>query len=255
MRTVGGRVQRPPPESTAARGRCTGSGTARSPMPLSRAPSTPLPMALSGHTPTRSLARYGLVSAEALQRWQQERDPGRRRTRGAAKISPKPAIGDVLPAQQGASHRAVGPPKVETRASEKTRSLKPTPRSDFREPGAFGPKNLVNGFREQTASLAARPGAEDGRWPRRTARPTHCGFRAYFGRTPVRPDRGNGPAGLGRRSSGRGMSGQAATPVACLWLSSLLVARHAGQQGDAGSAITPPPSGQPARTAARRTSR
>ena len=45
------------------------------------------------------------------------------------------------------------------------------PRSDFREPGAFGPKDLVNGFREQTASPAARPGAEDGRGPRRTARP------------------------------------------------------------------------------------
>lgn len=40
--------------------------------------STPLLMALSGHTSTRSLARYARVSAEALQRWQQERDPGRR---------------------------------------------------------------------------------------------------------------------------------------------------------------------------------
>jgi integrase/recombinase XerC/integrase/recombinase XerD len=41
--------------------------------------STPLLMALAGHTSTRSLARYARVSAEALQRWQQERDPGRRR--------------------------------------------------------------------------------------------------------------------------------------------------------------------------------
>jgi integrase/recombinase XerC/integrase/recombinase XerD len=41
--------------------------------------STPMMMALSGHTSTRSLARYARVSAEALQRWQQERDPGRRR--------------------------------------------------------------------------------------------------------------------------------------------------------------------------------
>ena len=40
--------------------------------------STPLLMALSGHTSTRSLARYARVSAEALQRWQQDRDPGRR---------------------------------------------------------------------------------------------------------------------------------------------------------------------------------
>jgi hypothetical protein len=60
---------------------------------------------------------------------------------------------------RGASDRAVGPPKVETRASEKTRSLKPTPRSDFREPGAFGPKDLVNGFREQTAPPAIGPSA------------------------------------------------------------------------------------------------
>jgi integrase/recombinase XerC/integrase/recombinase XerD len=41
--------------------------------------STPLLMALSGHTSTRSLARYARVSAEGLQRWQQERDPARRR--------------------------------------------------------------------------------------------------------------------------------------------------------------------------------
>src|SRR5271166_2098253 len=60
---------------------------------------------------------------------------------------------------RGASDRAVGPPKVETRASEKTRSLKPTPRSDFREPGAFGPKDLVNGFREQIAPPAIGPSA------------------------------------------------------------------------------------------------
>ena len=60
---------------------------------------------------------------------------------------------------RGASDRAVGPPKVETRASEKTRSLKPTPSSDFREPGAFSPKDLVNGFREQTAPPAIGPSA------------------------------------------------------------------------------------------------
>ena len=60
---------------------------------------------------------------------------------------------------RGASDRAVGPPKVETRASEKTRSLKPTPRSDFRELGAFGPKDLVNGFREQAAPPAIGPSA------------------------------------------------------------------------------------------------
>ena len=35
-------------------------------------------LALSGHMSTRSLARYARVSAEALQCWQQERDPGRR---------------------------------------------------------------------------------------------------------------------------------------------------------------------------------
>ena len=35
-------------------------------------------MARSGHTSTRSLARYARVSAEALQHWQEDRDPGRR---------------------------------------------------------------------------------------------------------------------------------------------------------------------------------
>jgi integrase/recombinase XerC/integrase/recombinase XerD len=41
--------------------------------------STPMLMALSGHTSVRSLARYARVSAEALQRHQAKRDPGRRR--------------------------------------------------------------------------------------------------------------------------------------------------------------------------------
>lgn len=41
--------------------------------------STPMLMALSGHTSVRSLARYARISAEALQRHQAERDPGRRR--------------------------------------------------------------------------------------------------------------------------------------------------------------------------------
>jgi len=41
--------------------------------------STPMLMALSGHTSVRSLARYARVSAEALQRHQAERDPARRR--------------------------------------------------------------------------------------------------------------------------------------------------------------------------------
>ncbi len=40
--------------------------------------STAMLMARSGHTSTRSLARYARVSAEALQRWQEDRDPGRR---------------------------------------------------------------------------------------------------------------------------------------------------------------------------------
>lgn len=48
-------------------------------------------------------------------------------------------------------------------------------------------EDLVNGFREQAVPLAARPGGEDGRGPRRTARPAHCGFRAYLGRTPIWP--------------------------------------------------------------------
>jgi integrase len=41
--------------------------------------STPMLMALSGHTSVRSLATYARVSAEALGRWQAERDPAARR--------------------------------------------------------------------------------------------------------------------------------------------------------------------------------
>ncbi|MDQ2791699.1 MAG: site-specific integrase [Actinomycetota bacterium] len=41
--------------------------------------STPMLMALSGHTSVRSLAIYARVSAEALGRWQAERDPAARR--------------------------------------------------------------------------------------------------------------------------------------------------------------------------------
>jgi integrase/recombinase XerC/integrase/recombinase XerD len=44
--------------------------------------STPMLMALSGHTSERSLAKYARVSAEALGRWQAERDPAARRTSG-----------------------------------------------------------------------------------------------------------------------------------------------------------------------------
>lgn len=40
--------------------------------------STPMLMALSGHTSVRSLARYARVSAEALGHWQADRDPARR---------------------------------------------------------------------------------------------------------------------------------------------------------------------------------
>lgn len=40
--------------------------------------STPMLMALSGHTSVRSLAKYARPSAEALARWQAERDPARR---------------------------------------------------------------------------------------------------------------------------------------------------------------------------------
>ncbi len=40
--------------------------------------STPMLMALSGHTSVRSLAKYARVSAEALERWQAERDPAAR---------------------------------------------------------------------------------------------------------------------------------------------------------------------------------
>ena len=43
-----------------------------------------------------------------------------------------------------------------------------------------------HGYREQAVPLAARPGGQDGRGPRRTARPAHCGFRAYLGCTPSR---------------------------------------------------------------------
>lgn len=41
--------------------------------------STATLLAYSGHTSVASLARYARVSAEALARWQAERDPARRR--------------------------------------------------------------------------------------------------------------------------------------------------------------------------------
>ncbi len=41
--------------------------------------STPMLMAKSGHTSVASLARYARPSAEALQRWQEQNDPARRR--------------------------------------------------------------------------------------------------------------------------------------------------------------------------------
>jgi len=41
--------------------------------------STPMLMAKSGHTSVASLARYARPSAEALGRWQAERDPARRK--------------------------------------------------------------------------------------------------------------------------------------------------------------------------------
>lgn len=41
--------------------------------------STPMMMAMSGHTSVASLARYARPSAEALARWQQDRDPALRR--------------------------------------------------------------------------------------------------------------------------------------------------------------------------------
>lgn len=41
--------------------------------------STPMLMAKSGHTSVASLARYARPSAEALQRWQEQHDPARRR--------------------------------------------------------------------------------------------------------------------------------------------------------------------------------
>jgi len=41
--------------------------------------STPMLMAKSGHTSVASLARYARPSSEALQRWQEQNDPGRRR--------------------------------------------------------------------------------------------------------------------------------------------------------------------------------
>lgn len=44
--------------------------------------STPMLMALSGHTSVRSLAKYARVSPEALARWQAERDPAGRRAGG-----------------------------------------------------------------------------------------------------------------------------------------------------------------------------
>jgi integrase len=43
--------------------------------------STPMLMALSGHTSVRSLTRYAKVSAEALGRWQAQTDPAARRRR------------------------------------------------------------------------------------------------------------------------------------------------------------------------------
>ena len=41
--------------------------------------SAPMLMTKSGHTSVRSLARYARVSVDALQRFEAERDPARRR--------------------------------------------------------------------------------------------------------------------------------------------------------------------------------
>lgn len=46
--------------------------------------STPMLMALSGHSSVRSLGRYARVSAEALGRWQAGRDPAARRRRSGS---------------------------------------------------------------------------------------------------------------------------------------------------------------------------
>ena len=90
---------------------------------------------------------------------------------------------------RGASDRAVGPPKVETRASEKTRSLKPTSRSNFREPGAFDPKDLLTASENRQPFRRSDPRRCRRSRPSMTARPTYCTFRAYLGRTPGRRTR------------------------------------------------------------------
>jgi len=63
------------------------SGTSRGTPGLTHAAeqgaSTPMLMALSGHTSVRSLANYVRVCAEALGKWQAQRDPAARRTGGA----------------------------------------------------------------------------------------------------------------------------------------------------------------------------
>ncbi|MEV4383514.1 hypothetical protein [Streptosporangium sp. NPDC049644] len=49
---------------------------------LTHAASTPMLVALFGHISVRSLTKYARVSAEALGRWQAERDPAGRRVGG-----------------------------------------------------------------------------------------------------------------------------------------------------------------------------
>lgn len=133
----------------------------------------------------RKFPREPLTGTRRMRSSRRARPFPARASRGTAKISPKPAVGDVLPAQQGASDRAVGPPKVEIRASEKTRSLKPTPRSDFREPGAFGRKTWSTASENRQPLRRSDPRRRRRSRPSMTARPAYCTFRAYLGRTPA----------------------------------------------------------------------
>jgi hypothetical protein len=120
---------------------------------------------------------------------------------------------------RGASDRAVGPPKVETRASEKTRSLKPTPALTSENPELSARKTWSTASENRQPLRRSDPRRRRRPRPSMTARPAYCTFRAYLGRTPHGPNpemrRPRGPADLAAQSSSicSGSSGASACPA------------------------------------------
>src|ERR1039457_7070110 len=85
---------------------------------------------------------------------------------------------------RGASDRAVGPPKVETCASEKTRSLKPTPALTSENPELSARKTWSTASENRQPLRQPDPAPRTGEGLDARRGQAHCGFRAYLGRTP-----------------------------------------------------------------------